>query len=128
MRNIMKHSGARNAKVRRSVRGLSAVLASLALTAGLGSYPAEVEAQESGVNADMVSEETVDVDSPIQTATAPEVAESTSVDVEPTETSSLAAPEESAAEQSPVQVLRTEGVDLVTGQRRRQRTSSPSSV
>ena len=114
MRNIMKHSGARNAKVRRSVRGLSAVLASLALTAGLGSYPAEVEAQESGVNADMVSEETVDVDSPIQTATAPEVAESTSVDVEPTETSSLAAPEESAAEQSPVQVLRTEGVDLVT--------------
>lgn len=66
MRNVMKRSGARNSKARRSVRGLSAVLASLALTAGLASYPVEVTAQESEVVSDASTEEAGETGSPIQ--------------------------------------------------------------
>ncbi|PLA37956.1 hypothetical protein CYJ46_05360 [Corynebacterium coyleae] len=44
MRNIMKPAATASSRTRRSVRGVAAVVASLALAAGLGSYP--VDAQE----------------------------------------------------------------------------------
>lgn len=47
MRNVFKSAYAQaDSRVRRSVRGISAAVASVALVAGLGSYPAEVAAQE----------------------------------------------------------------------------------
>lgn len=64
MRNLITLSGARTSKARRSVRGLPAVLASLALAAGLGSYPAT--AQEPEVSSAVAAEEAVEADSPIQ--------------------------------------------------------------
>ena len=105
MRNVMKCSGARNSKARRSVRGLSAVLASLALTAGLASYPAEVTAQESEV----VSDDTSKAVGGTPSATTPE----TSTLTETSTATGAPSPEASDGE-SPVQVSRVDGVDLVT--------------
>lgn len=105
MRNVMKRSGARNSKARRSVRGLSAVLASLALTAGLASYPVEVTAQESEV----VSDDTSKAVGGTPSATTPE----TSTLTETSTATGAPSPEASDGE-SPVQVSRVDGVDLVT--------------
>ena len=49
MRNIMKPAATASSRTRRSVRGVAAVVASLALAAGLGSYP--VDAQEAVASA-----------------------------------------------------------------------------
>lgn len=105
MRNVMKCSGARNSKARRSVRGLSAVLASLALTAGLASYPVEVTAQESEV----VSDDTSKAVDGTPSATTPVTSTLTE-----TSTATVAPSPEASDGESPVQVSRVDGVDLVT--------------
>lgn len=105
MRNVVKRSGARNSKARRSVRGLSAVLASLALTAGLASYPVEVTAQESEV----VSDDTSEVVGGTPSSTTPETSTLTE-----TSTATVAPSPEASGGESPVQVSRVDGVDLVT--------------
>lgn len=52
MRNVMKPAATASSRARRSVRGVAAVVASLALAAGLGSYP--VDAQETAATATTV--------------------------------------------------------------------------
>ena len=79
MRNIMKPAATASSRTRRSVRGVAAVVASLALAAGLGSYP--VDAQE-----------------PVASATDSAVAEAAS---ESATTPSVAPAETVASETSP---------------------------
>lgn len=82
MRNIMKPAATASSRTRRSVRGVAAVVASLALAAGLGSYP--VDAQETAATAttaesavapeNVEASETASASTASASATAPAVA------------------------------------------------------
>ncbi|NJJ04464.1 LPXTG cell wall anchor domain-containing protein [Corynebacterium coyleae] len=117
MRNIMKPAATASSRTRRSVRGVAAVVASLALAAGLGSYP--VDAQETSVTAttaeSAVASENVEASEIASAETAvseTDVAETVAPAAQTT--GPVSATQPSVAEKAPVQTTRFGAVDTIT--------------
>lgn len=124
MRNVMKPAATASSRARRSVRGVAAVVASLALAAGLGSYP--VDAQEPVASAttaeSAVASEHVEAS---ETATASETTAAAEPAVSETGVAEAVAPaaqtagpmsatQPAVAEKAAVQTTRFGEVDAIT--------------
>lgn len=100
MRNILKPAArTASSRTRRSLRGIAAVVASVALAAGLGSYP--VDAQETSAE-------------PTASATAETVASTTAAETPTSSRASSAAPKPVVVEPNSVTVERDGDVDHIT--------------